>query len=78
MAKRDYTSSPVSDSLGLSNIIKGLADDLAGLRAGTVSPQDALARAALAKQIFNGVRLYLVGAKYINATPEAPVSKRVT
>lgn len=25
-----------------------------------------------------GVRLYLVGAKYINATPEAPVSKRVT
>jgi len=56
---RDYESSPVSDSLGLKDVILGLASDLEALRARTISPNDALARAAVAKQIFNGVRLYL-------------------
>lgn len=58
-ARRDYEASPVSDSLGLRDVIQGLSGDLQGLREGKVSPQDALARAALAKQIFNGVRLYI-------------------
>jgi hypothetical protein len=59
MAARDYDSTPVSDSLGLRDVILGLSDDLTELRANKISPNDALARAALAKQIFNGVRLYL-------------------
>ena len=59
MAERDYTATPVSDSLGLRQVIRGLSDDLVELRNKQISPNDALARAALAKQIFNGVRLYV-------------------
>lgn len=59
MSERDYTSTPVADSLGLRDVILGLANDLSDLRAGTISPNDALARAAVAKQLFNGVRLYI-------------------
>jgi hypothetical protein len=57
--QRDYMSSPVSEKLGLQEVILGLAGDIAALRSGEISPADALARAALAKQVFNGVRLYL-------------------
>ena len=63
MAKRDYVSSPVSDRLGLQDIILGLADDLSAMRAGKISPQDGIARATVAKQLFNGVRLYLQAIK---------------
>jgi CHASE3 domain sensor protein len=59
MTERDYVSTPVSDSLGLHSVVTGLADDLAKLRKGDISPADAHARAALAKQIMNGARLYL-------------------
>lgn len=59
MAPRDYRSEPVSDSLGLRDTIMGLAQDLKDMRAGKISPQDGMARAAVAKQMFNGVRLYL-------------------
>lgn len=59
MAERDYASQPVADGLGLKTMIDGLAFDLQELRNGTITPPEALARAALAKQIFNGVRLYL-------------------
>lgn len=59
MPERDYASTPVADSLGLRAIIDGLASDLQDVRAGTITPADAMARAALAKQIFNGCRLYL-------------------
>ena len=59
MPERDYSISPVSDSLGLRDVIRGLADDLNALRAGKISPSEGLARAALAKQMFNGVRLYM-------------------
>ena len=71
MAERDYESSPVADSLGLRDVILGLASDLEGLRNGTVSPADGHARAALAKQMFNGVRLYLQAMKTLeqSATP---------
>ncbi|GIT90164.1 hypothetical protein JANAI62_03530 [Jannaschia pagri] len=60
---RDYDSSPVSDSLGLQNVIVGLADDLQQMRTGQISPQDGMARAAVAKQLFNGVRMYLQAIK---------------
>ncbi len=59
MSERDYTTAPVADSLGLRDVILGLASDLRDLRAGKISTQDAQARAAVAKQMFNGVRLYL-------------------
>lgn len=59
MPERDYASTPVADALGLRAIIDGLASDLQDVRAGTITPADAMARAALAKQIFNGCRLYL-------------------
>ena len=71
MAVRDYTSAPVSDALGLPSIIAGLASDLEELRAGKISVNDAMARSAIAKQIFNGVRLYMNGTKLLsdNASP---------
>jgi hypothetical protein len=66
---RDYESTPVSDKLGLDDIIRGLARDLDDLRANKISNHDAIARALLAKQIFNGVRLYLVGSKFLEQHP---------
>lgn len=63
MAPRDYTSSPVADGLGLHEVCLGLSQDLADLRGGKISPQEALARAALARQLFNGCRLYLQAIK---------------
>lgn len=74
MAERDYASQPVADGLGLKSVIDGLAFDLQQLRDGKISPADGLARAALAKQIFNGVRLYLVARNLkapMSQTPEA-------
>lgn len=67
MAKRDYDSAPVAETLGLERIILGLVSDLDDLRGGKISPNDAIARSMLAKQIFNGVRLYLTGRNYIKA-----------
>ncbi|RSU58594.1 hypothetical protein BRX36_20235 [Sphingomonas sp. S-NIH.Pt1_0416] len=71
MASRDYEAAPVSDQLGLPNVIAGLIGDLDQLRAGKISVNDAVARSMLAKQIFNGVRIYLNGAKLLadNAQP---------
>jgi hypothetical protein len=66
MASRDYDSAPANETLGLDRIIKGLASDLDELRAGKISTQDAIARSMLAKQIFNGVRLYLTGTKILS------------
>lgn len=63
MAARDYESSPVSDSLGLRDVVLGLKADLEQMRAGKISPQEGMARAAVAKQMFNGVRLYLQALK---------------
>lgn len=72
MAERDYAATPISDSLGLKEIIRDLSADLADLRAGTITVHDAMARAAIAKQIFNGVRLYMVGARVILPPPDQP------
>jgi len=65
--KRDYDSQPVSVQLGLEGVITGLASDLGELRTGAISPNDALARAAVAKQLFNGVRLYLQAMKTLES-----------
>lgn len=62
----------------LDAIVKGLADDLIALRAGTISIKDAQARALLAKQYMNGVRLVInarnsleMAAKSISSQVEA-------
>jgi len=65
MAARDYTSAPISDQLGIPSIIAGLCADLDQLRKGEISVNDAMARSMLAKQIFNGVRLYMNGTKLL-------------
>ena len=64
---RDYETSPVADDLELRSVVLGLVGDLNALRTNKISTNDALARAALAKQIFNGVRLYLQAAQFIEA-----------
>lgn len=66
MTKRDYESAPVSEALGMKSIIDGLAHDLQEMRDGKISPQEGLARAAVAKQIFNGVRLFLQASAMID------------
>lgn len=66
MTERDYTSAPVSESLGIEEVIRGLARDLESLRAGKITVNDAIARSMLAKQIFNGVRIYLNGTKLLS------------
>ena len=74
MPTRDYNTAPVSESLGLREVILGLASDLDALRQGTISANDGLARAALAKQIFNGVRLYLQAVRSLGESAK-PVSQ---
>jgi hypothetical protein len=63
MTSRDYVSAPVAEILGLREVILGLSTDLEDMREGRISPQDGMARAAVAKQLFNGVRLYLQALK---------------
>jgi len=71
MSERDYASTPVSDALGLKSLIRDLSADLSDLRAGAITVNDALARAALAKQIWNGVRLYMAVGKAVEGEPAA-------
>ncbi len=66
MAARDYESAPATEALLLVDIIKGLANDLDALRAGKITVSDAMARSMLAKQIFNGVRIYMNGTKLLS------------
>jgi hypothetical protein len=66
LAKRDYESAPLSEQLGLAGVIGGLVSDLEELRAGKITVSDAVARSLLARQIFNGVRLYLNGTKLLS------------
>lgn len=64
---RDYKSSPVADGIGLREIVLGLAGDLQDMRDKKISPQEGLARAAVAKQLFNGVRLYLQAFQFLES-----------
>lgn len=76
MPARDYTSAPIADQLGIPSIVSGLCADLEQLRRGEISVDDAMARSMLAKQIFNGVRLYMNGTKLLsdNARPTLSAS----
>lgn len=75
MAARDYDIQPVTDKLNLDEVIRGLCSDLDSLRGGKISVQDAIARSLLAKQIFNGVRIYLSATKMLAAV--APTTETI-
>jgi hypothetical protein len=77
MAERDYETSPVCDRLDLDNVIKGLCADLELLRNGKISVNDAIARSLLAKQIFNGVRIYLSATKLLAGAARATDPKTI-
>ena len=77
MAARDYDAAPVTEHLQLDGVIRGLCADLEALRAGKIGVNDAIARSLLAKQIFNGVRIYLTASKLLETYPPAPPSKAV-
>ena len=62
---RDDGSAPIADRFDLEAVIKGLAQDLEALRAGTITKDDARVRADLAKQIMNGIRLVVTARKYL-------------
>lgn len=65
MPARDYETAPVAERLDLDNVIRGLCKDLDLLRDGKITVNDAIARSLLAKQIFNGVRIYLSASKLL-------------
>jgi hypothetical protein len=69
----------VASPYSLDVIVKGIADDLLALRAGTISIKDAQARALLAKQYMNGVQLVINArrsledeARPVLANPKGP------
>lgn len=76
--ERDYAAQPAADSLGLRSVIDGLAHDLQQLRDNKITPPEALARAALAKQLFNGVRLFLVAHQIASKAPPPAQGRDVT
>ncbi len=57
-----------ADQYSLDSIVKGIADDLIALRTGAISIKDAQARALLAKQYMNGVRLVMNARNSLEAT----------
>lgn len=75
------TLTDTADRYSLDMIVKGIADDLIALRAGQISIKDAQARALLAKQYMNGVRLVMNARQSLEAaakpalptTPGAPL-----
>jgi hypothetical protein len=78
MTSRDYVSAPVAESLGLREVILGLSTDLEDMREGRISPQDGMARAAVAKQLFNGVRMYLQALKSLEDAARPVAGARPT
>jgi hypothetical protein len=62
------TLTDTADQYSLDAIVKGIADDLIALRAGRISIKDAQARALLAKQYMNGVRLVINARQSLEAT----------
>ncbi len=61
----------IGSAYSLDAIVKGIADDLMALRAGTISIKDAQARALLAKQYMNGVRLVLNARNSLEAAAKS-------
>lgn len=62
----------IGSTFDVPNIIRGLVDDLAQLRAGKITAKEAQIRADVAKQIFAGLRLIVQTQKYLS-TQAKPV-----
>lgn len=65
MVTARQAASPLGERFNLETVIQGIADDIASLRAGTISVDDARVRGELAKQFMNGVRLVINAQKYL-------------
>ena len=64
-----------ADRYSLDSIVKGIADDLIALREGRISIKDAQARALLAKQYMNGVRLVMNARRSLESSAKpVPIS----
>ena len=63
---READTNPLSQRFKLDELIDGLANDLAELRAGRISVREANARATLAKQILRGVHYVVTAQKYLS------------
>ncbi|MDE1914684.1 MAG: hypothetical protein KGJ57_04380 [Sphingomonadales bacterium] len=73
------TVTDVGSQISLDVIVQGIAQDLTDLRSGKISVKDAQARALLAKQYMNGVRLVLNARKSLEqgARPVAAIGGEV-
>jgi len=62
---------PVADRFSMDDVINGIAADIAELRSGAITVENARVRAELAKQYLAGVRLVVQAQKYLqeNAKP---------
>lgn len=58
-------ASPLGERFNLETVIQGIADDIAALRGGHISVDDARVRAELAKQFMNGVRLVINAQRFL-------------
>lgn len=56
---------PVADRFSMDDVINGIASDLADLRSGTITVEQARVRAELAKQYLAGVRLVFTAQKFL-------------
>ena len=65
-----------ADQYSLDAIVRGIADDLIALREGKISIKDAQARALLAKQYMNGVRLVINARQSLEAAAK-PVAGQI-
>lgn len=68
----------IGTEFDIPSVIRGLNQDLLDLRAGHITAKDAQARADLAKQVFNGLRIVVQAQKFLSvrarqlpATPAA-------
>lgn len=65
MAEEAEQSGVLSERFNIDALILGIINDLDGLRNGRISVRDAMARAELAKQAMNGVRLVITAQKFL-------------
>jgi hypothetical protein len=65
MVTARQAASPLGERFNIETVIQGIADDIAALRAGKITVDDARVRGELAKQFMNGVRLVIHAQKFL-------------
>lgn len=71
VARAHDMASPLAERFSLEDLINGMVADLAALRQGTISVEDARVRAEMTKQALNGVRLVVNAQKYLEQRARA-------